>query len=43
MSGSGSTAFGLVESHSRAQEIALALRERGLGAWAVHTLAQNMV
>ena len=43
MSGSGSTAFGLVESHSRAQEIALALRERGLGAWAVHTLGQNMV
>lgn len=43
MSGSGSTAFGLVESHSRAQEIALALRDRGLVAWAVHTLGQDMV
>lgn len=43
MSGSGSTAFGLVESRSRAHEIALALRERGLGAWAVHTLCQDMV
>ena len=43
MSGSGSTSFGIVESQSRAQEIARALRARGLDAWAVHTLCQDMV
>lgn len=43
MSGSGSSAFGLVESGSRAQEIALALRDRGLSAWAVHTIDADMV
>ena len=43
MSGSGSSAFGIVESGSRAQEIALALRGRGIAAWAVHTLGANMV
>ena len=43
MSGSGSSAFGIVESGSRAQEIALSLRGRGIAAWAVHTLGADMV
>ena len=43
MSGSGSSAFGLVEPGSRAHEIALALRGRGLSAWAVHTIGADMV
>ena len=43
MSGSGSSAFGIVESGSRAHEIALALRGRGLSAWAVHTIGADMV
>lgn len=43
MSGSGSSAFGLAETRARAQEMALALRGRGLRAWAVHTLAQDLV
>ena len=38
VSGSGSSVFGLVESPSRAEEVAESLRKKGLSVWAVHTL-----
>ena len=38
MSGSGSSVFGLVESAEKGEEVAEALKARGLAAWSVHAI-----
>ncbi len=43
MSGSGSSVFGLAESAERASDIAASLRAGGFSAWAVRTVAGDMV